>query len=172
MSAPATEEAALTIVGPAGPGGPPEPQSYARAAYGNTAPQPEPSRWLVVRADGSAVAYAGKVEYGQGIRTGLAIEVAEELRLPLDAVTVTPGTRDCNRSDALVTGVRFTESASSLPVNTLLARARCVSPLAVTTITSSETARWVMAKSAVTVPPAVSVIDCVSAAYPTRWARI
>ncbi len=88
MSAPATEEAALTIVGPAGPGGPPEPQSYARAAYGNTAPQPEPSRWLVVRADGSAVAYAGKVEYGQGIRTGLAIEVAEELRLPLDAVTV------------------------------------------------------------------------------------
>ncbi|TAK65465.1 MAG: isoquinoline 1-oxidoreductase [Dehalococcoidia bacterium] len=88
MTAPALEQAALVIVGPAGPGGPPAPASYARAAYGNTSPQPEPARWLAVRPDGSAVAYAGKVEYGQGIRTGLAIEVAEELRLPLEAVTV------------------------------------------------------------------------------------
>jgi nicotinate dehydrogenase subunit B len=88
MSAPAAEEAGLSIMGPAGPGGPPAPQSYARAAYGNTAPQPALARWLIVRPDGTAVAYAGKVEYGQGIRTGLAVEVAEELRLPLDAVTV------------------------------------------------------------------------------------
>ena len=71
MTAPAVEESGLSIMGPAGPGGP-----------------PAPARWLAVQTDGTAVAYAGKVEYGQGIRTGLAIEVAEELRLPLEAVTV------------------------------------------------------------------------------------
>lgn len=49
------------------------------------------SRWISVLADGSIVAYAGKVEFGQGIRTGFAIEVADELRVPLDHVRVVLG---------------------------------------------------------------------------------
>jgi isoquinoline 1-oxidoreductase len=68
--------------------------SYARGAYGNTTPAAAKARWLTVRPDGSVVAYAGKVEYGQGIRTGLAIEVADELRVPLDAVEVVLGDTD------------------------------------------------------------------------------
>ncbi len=68
--------------------------SYARGAYGNTKPDVQKARWLTVRPDGTAVAYAGKVEYGQGIRSGLAIEVAEELRLPLSAVEVVLGDTD------------------------------------------------------------------------------
>ncbi|MEX0786680.1 MAG: molybdopterin cofactor-binding domain-containing protein [Dehalococcoidia bacterium] len=63
-------------------------QSYAQAAYGNTEPAKQPATWLHVGTDGRATAYAGKVEYGQGIRSGLAMEVADELRLPLDAVDV------------------------------------------------------------------------------------
>ncbi len=88
MSAPESGEAGLSILGEAGPGGPPPRASYANVAYGNTQPGAAKARWLTVRPNGSAVAYAGKVEYGQGIRTGLAIEVAEELRLPIEAVQV------------------------------------------------------------------------------------
>jgi nicotinate dehydrogenase subunit B len=88
MSAEPVVNAGLSILGEAGPGGPPPRASYAGVAYGNTQPDAPKARWLTVRPDGTAVAYAGKVEYGQGIRTGLAIEVAEELRLPLDAVQV------------------------------------------------------------------------------------
>ena len=50
-----------------------------------------PATWLVVHPDGRATAYAGKVEYGQGIRWGLAVEVAEELGLALDQVEVVLG---------------------------------------------------------------------------------
>ncbi len=83
--------AGLHILGPVGQGFPLPRQSYARAAYGNTEPDADKARWLTVRPDGSVVAYAGKVEYGQGIRTGLAIEVADELRVALDRVEVVLG---------------------------------------------------------------------------------
>lgn len=52
------------------------------------------ARWLTVRPDGRVLAYAGKVEYGQGIRTGLAAEVADELRVALDEVDVVLGDTD------------------------------------------------------------------------------
>ncbi len=90
----ATAEAGLHIVGEVAIGFPPPRASYASAAYGNTQPEAPKARWLTVRPDGTAVAYAGKVEYGQGIRTGLAIEVADELRLPLEAVEVVLGDTD------------------------------------------------------------------------------
>lgn len=72
-----TEEG-LSIVGQVGMGRPPE----------------ETATWLVIRPDGSVTAYAGKVEYGQGIRTGLAMEVADELRAPLSSVEVVLGDTD------------------------------------------------------------------------------
>ena len=73
-------------------GFPPPRQTYARVAYGNTEPDADKARWLTVRRGRArSTAYAGKVEYGQGIRTGLAIEVADELRVPLDAVEVVLG---------------------------------------------------------------------------------
>lgn len=71
-------EEGLSIVGHVGFGMPPE--------WTGT--------WLVVRPDGSVTAYAGKVEYGQGIRTGLAMEVADELRVPFGSVEVVLGDTD------------------------------------------------------------------------------
>jgi nicotinate dehydrogenase subunit B len=70
------------------------PASYARAAYGNAQPTTQEAMWLIVRPDGRVTAFAGKVEYGQGIRSGLAMEVADELRVPLDAVDVVLGDTD------------------------------------------------------------------------------
>ena len=64
---------------------------YGQTTYGNTEPQTERATWLRLHEDGTATVYAGKVEYGQGIRTGFAVEVADELRLPLDAVEVILG---------------------------------------------------------------------------------
>ena len=46
--------------------------AYASAAYANTQPDAAKAPGSTVRPDGTVVAYAGKVEYGQGIRTGFA----------------------------------------------------------------------------------------------------
>ena len=81
----------LSIVGEVTMGFPLPRASYARAAYGNTEPKTQQARWLTVRPDGTVIAFAGKVEYGQEIRSGLAMEVAEELRISLDSVEVLLG---------------------------------------------------------------------------------
>ena len=84
----------LTIVGEVSVGFPAQMTGYGGLTYGNTQPLTELAAWLRVLPDGTAAAYAGKVEYGQGIRSGLAIEVADELRLPLEAVSVELGDTD------------------------------------------------------------------------------
>lgn len=50
--------------------------------------------WLHLGADGIATGFTGKVEYGQGIRTGFAQVIAEELDLPLDRVRIVMGDTD------------------------------------------------------------------------------
>jgi nicotinate dehydrogenase subunit B len=47
-----------------------------------------------IEPDGTVVARSGKVEYGQGIRTGFARIVAEELRMPIERVRVELGETD------------------------------------------------------------------------------
>ncbi|HEY8171702.1 MAG TPA: molybdopterin cofactor-binding domain-containing protein [Dehalococcoidia bacterium] len=84
-------EPGLHVQGEVALGFPPPQRTYARVAYANTQPDVQMARWLTVRPDGSVVVYAGKVEYGQGIRTGLAIEVADELRVRLSNVEVVLG---------------------------------------------------------------------------------
>ena len=86
-------EAGLSIVGDITPGFPAS-TGYGTRAYGNTKPSGPKARWLLVRPDGRVTAFAGKVEYGQNIRTGLAVEVADELRLPLTDVEVILGDTD------------------------------------------------------------------------------
>jgi len=49
---------------------------------------------IVIEADGTVVARSGKVEYGQGIRTGFAKIVAEELAVPFERVRVELGETD------------------------------------------------------------------------------
>lgn len=84
----------LRIVGDVTVGFPASRTGYGQATYGNTQPQTERATWIAVWPDGSVTAYAGKVEYGQNIRTGLAIEVADELRVGLDDVEVVLGDTD------------------------------------------------------------------------------
>lgn len=83
-------EPGLSIVGDTTPGFPRR-EGYGTRAYGNTTPAPGMPRWLWLRPDGRVTVFAGKVEYGQNIRTGLAVEVADELRLPVSAIDVVLG---------------------------------------------------------------------------------
>jgi len=48
--------------------------SYRTTTYFNTAPDEPLQRWLTVGADGRVRAFAGKVEYGQGVRSGFAMD--------------------------------------------------------------------------------------------------
>ena len=84
----------LRIVGDVTVGFPASRTGYGQQTYGNTEPPTERATWIHLRPDGRATVFAGKVEYGQNIRTGLAIEVADELRLPLDRIDVILGDTD------------------------------------------------------------------------------
>ena len=90
----ALETAALRIVGDVAVGFPASRTGYGQATYGNTQPQTERATWIAVGEDGVVTAFAGKVEYGQNIRTGLAIEVADELRVRLEDVRIFLGDTD------------------------------------------------------------------------------
>jgi isoquinoline 1-oxidoreductase len=81
----------LEIAGPIPVPPAPVRPSYGRTAYAMTPPPAGDFTWLRLNARGEATAFAGKVEYGQAIRSGLAVEVADELRLPLAAVEVVLG---------------------------------------------------------------------------------
>lgn len=91
MTTSSSDQEGLFIIGQVGLGFPPPRGSYASVAYASAQPDSQTATWLAVHADGRVTAYAGKVEYGQGIRSGLALEVADELRLPLDSVEVVLG---------------------------------------------------------------------------------
>jgi len=47
--------------------------------------------WLHIGADGRVTVYTGKVEIGQNIRTSLAQQVAEELRVPVGSIEIIMG---------------------------------------------------------------------------------
>src|SRR5919197_1007613 len=55
---------------------------------------PELAAWLHIDEDGRVTACTGKVEIGQNIRTSLSQVVADELRVPLSAVTLLMGDTD------------------------------------------------------------------------------
>lgn len=93
-AAPSEMGFALRIVGDVTVGQPASRTGYGQAAYGNTQPLTERATWIGMASDGHITAFAGKVEYGQNIRTGLAIEVADELRVGIEDVTVILGDTD------------------------------------------------------------------------------
>jgi isoquinoline 1-oxidoreductase len=94
MTQVASPKEGLRIIGQVGLGFPPPAGGYAAVAYNNARPDAPTSTWLHITPDSRVIAYAGKVEYGQGIRTGLAVEVADELRVALGAVEVILGDTD------------------------------------------------------------------------------
>ncbi len=81
----------LIITGEVAAGMPAARTGYAATAYGAAQPNTVEATWLTVGTDGRVTAFAGKVELGQGIRTGFAVEVADELRVALGAVEVILG---------------------------------------------------------------------------------
>lgn len=64
--------------------------------------------WLQIEADGAVIVYTGKTEVGQNIRTSLTQAVAEELRLPLGAITLVMADTDRTPYDMGTVGSRTT----------------------------------------------------------------
>ena len=62
-------------------------------------PDDQIAAWLHIGTDNRAAVYTGKVEVGQGIRTSLAQEIAEELRVPLTSVHMIMGDTDLTPFD-------------------------------------------------------------------------
>jgi nicotinate dehydrogenase subunit B len=69
--------------------------------------------WLQIEADGTVVVFTGKVEVGQQIRTSLAQAVAEELRLPVDAIRLVMADTDRTPYDMGTVGSRTTPIMAS-----------------------------------------------------------
>lgn len=82
-------------------------QESGRASGGHDLPK-ELSAWLHIAADGQVKVFTGKVEVGQNIRTSLAQQVAEELRVPFDTVTMVMGDTDLVPWDMGTFGSRTT----------------------------------------------------------------
>ncbi|HEX4064490.1 MAG TPA: molybdopterin cofactor-binding domain-containing protein [Acidobacteriaceae bacterium] len=89
----------------AGPGA--SAQESGRRLGGHALPQ-EVSAWIHIATDGGITVYTGKVEIGQNIRTSLAQQVAEELRVPFASITMTMGDTDLVPWDAGTFGSRTT----------------------------------------------------------------
>ena len=62
----------------------------ARRSHSDELPK-EITAWLHIAEDGTVTAFTGKVEIGQNIRTSLAQSVADELRVPFEAVRMVTG---------------------------------------------------------------------------------
>lgn len=64
--------------------------------------------WLHISENGQVTAFTGKVEVGQNVRTSLAQQVAEELRVPLSSVRLIMGDTDLTPYDMGTFGSRTT----------------------------------------------------------------
>ena len=69
----------------------------------------DPNAYLAVGADGRVTCFTGKIEMGQGIVTSLAMMLAEELDVPLEAVDMVMGDTDLCPYDAGTFGSRSTK---------------------------------------------------------------
>ena len=98
------------------------PQESGRS-YGSHDLPKEIGAWLYIAADGHVTAFTGKVEIGQNIRTSLAQQVAEELMLPLDAITMVMGDTDLTPWDAGTFGSQTTPTMGP-QLRTMAAAAR------------------------------------------------
>ena len=90
---------------------------------GHELPQ-EISAWLHIAADGKVQVFTGKVEVGQNIRTSLAQQVAEELRVPFDSITMVMGDTDLVPWDMGTFGSRTTPTMGPQLRNMAWRRAR------------------------------------------------
>jgi CO/xanthine dehydrogenase Mo-binding subunit len=82
-------------------------QESGRGNRGHELPK-ELDAWLHIGQDGNITAFTGKVEMGQNIRTSLAQQIAEELHIPIDTVSLVMGDTDRVPWDAGTFGSRTT----------------------------------------------------------------
>jgi CO/xanthine dehydrogenase Mo-binding subunit len=72
---------------------------------------PRVGDWLSIWADGRVHVRSGKAEYGQGIRTAVALLVAEELDLPVARIEVEPVDTDLSPDEGVTSGSRSIEES-------------------------------------------------------------
>jgi isoquinoline 1-oxidoreductase len=82
-------------------------QESGRSGGGHELPK-DVGAWLHIGPDGAVTVFTGKVEMGQNIRTSLAQQVAEELRVPLASISMIMGDTDRTPWDAGTFGSRTT----------------------------------------------------------------
>lgn len=97
-------------------------QESGRTFGGHELPK-DVSAWLHITADGQVKVFTGKVEVGQNIRTSLAQQVAEELRVPFDSITMVMGDTDLVPWDMGTFGSRTTPTMGP-QLRTMAAAAR------------------------------------------------
>ncbi|MBV8200271.1 MAG: xanthine dehydrogenase family protein molybdopterin-binding subunit [Acidobacteria bacterium] len=97
----------VCLCAPAARAQPPAGESGRGGGRGSELPQ-DLAAWLHVGEDGGITVLTGKVEMGQNIRTSLAQQVAEELRVPVAAVTMVMGDTGLTPWDAGTFGSRTT----------------------------------------------------------------
>ncbi len=81
---------------------------------------------ISIDADGRITVYSGKVEFGQGARTEIAMAVAEEMNVPLDRVRVVLGDTELCPNDGITAGSRTTPS--TIPAVRKAAAEKAVTP--------------------------------------------
>jgi nicotinate dehydrogenase subunit B len=123
------QDAALVVIGP--------PQ-WAGELELREPPGPE-ATLLVMDRQGDAIAFSGKVEYGQGIRSGFSLAIADELDLPLTSVGVILGDTDLVPYDRGTTG-----SVSTRTVGIQLRRAAATARRALIALAAE---RWGVAEA-------------------------
>ena len=83
-----------------------------RALFAQQQPQypDDPNAYLRIDENGRVTLYSGKVEMGQGINTSLSMMAAEELGVPLEAITIVMGDTDLVPWDRGTWGSQTTRS--------------------------------------------------------------
>lgn len=103
-----------------------DPQVWAQESgrtFGGQELPKDVSSWLHIAADGQVKVFTGKVEVGQNIRTSLAQQVAEELRVPFDSIAMVMGDTDLVPWDMGTFGSRTTPTMAPV-LRTMASAAR------------------------------------------------
>src|SRR5450631_4150729 len=99
--------------------------------------------WIHIGADDSITVFTGKVEVGQNIRTSLTQQVADELMVPFDAITMVMGDTDLTPWDMGTFG--------SLSTPTMGPKLRTMAAAARQTLMEMAATRWKVDPASLTV---------------------
>jgi isoquinoline 1-oxidoreductase len=101
---------------------PGEPAAQESGRGGQGAGTTELASWLHIDREGRVTAFTGKVEIGQNIRTSLAQVIADELRVPMTAVSMVMADTDLTPFDQGTFGSRTTPTMAPVLARAATAR--------------------------------------------------